>query len=239
MFSIAKLCADHLRAFTNNHDIKLKSGHAHEFVAAFCGYKSKAAMQVDTLCPIENLDQAQIFVRMPSLFIEQRRQCLESLPPDLLDTDKLCEELSAFLEMKLSDKFFSSWQHLAESLTKEHLQQHSEIILPFNFRLYDKKASSIFNKPPYEFNLKIENTDGGVKLIVTSEYRGSPDVRFHLESIVVKVVINLQRIAGYIGYTNAEISLMDCSSQTYSQTGRPFGLNDNSTNRHLDFAGKL
>jgi hypothetical protein len=110
MHSVTKNCADYLRAFINNHNVKLKSGHAHEFVAAFCGYKSRAAMLADTLCPIENFGRAQIFVWMPILFIEQRRQCLENLPPDLLEIDKLCEELSAFLKLKFSGIFFSSWQ---------------------------------------------------------------------------------------------------------------------------------
>lgn len=239
MHSVTKNCADHLRAFTNGHNIQLKSGHAHEFVAAFCGYKSRAAMLTDTLCPIENLDQAQIFVWMPTLFIEQRRQCLENLPSDLLETDKLCEELSAFLKLKFSGIFFSSWQHLAESLAKEYLQKHSDRILPFNFRLYDNKASDIFNKPPSQFNFEVDNADEGVKLIVASEYHGSSEARFHLKSIVVKIAINLQRVAGYIGYSNAEISLIDCPSKTFSQTGRPFGVGENNIDAHPSFADRL
>jgi len=70
MHSIAKFCADYLRAFTNNHGVKLKSGHAHELVAAFFGYKSKAAMQADTLCSIENIGKAEIFVLTPSMIIK-------------------------------------------------------------------------------------------------------------------------------------------------------------------------
>lgn len=235
MHTFTKLFADHLRAFARKHDVKLKSGHAHELVAAFCGYKSRAAMLSDTLCSIENLDQAQIFVWVPTLLIEQRRQCLENLPSDLPDADKLCEELSAFLKLKFSGIFFSSWQNLAESLTKEYLQQHSDRILPFNFRLYDNKASDIFNKSPNQFNFEVENTAEGVKLIATSEYRGSPEMRFHLKSIVVKIAITLQPIAGYIGYSNAEISLIDCSSQT----GQSFNCGENNIDGHLDFADRL
>lgn len=239
MHTITKLCADHLRAFINNHNVKLKSGHAHEFFAAFCGYKSRAAMLADTLCPIENLDRAQIFVWLPTLFVEQRRQCLEGLPSDLLETDKFCKELSFFLESKFSGIFFSSWQHLAESLTKKYLLDNSNIILPLNFRLYDNKASDIFNKPPYQFNFEVDNTGEGVRLIITSEYRGSLESRFHLKSIVVKIAINLRRVAGYIGYTRAEISLIDCSSQTFSQAGQYAKFGENDIDGHLGFVDRL
>lgn len=50
---IAKLCANYLRTFSNNHGVKLKSGHAHELVASFFGYKSKAAMLADNFSPID------------------------------------------------------------------------------------------------------------------------------------------------------------------------------------------
>ena len=87
--SISKLCADQLCVISNNYGVKLKSSHAHELVAAFFGYKSKAALLSDTFAPIENIGQAKIFVLIPSAFIEERRKCLVDLPSDLPDTHVL------------------------------------------------------------------------------------------------------------------------------------------------------
>jgi hypothetical protein len=218
MHSIAKFCADYLRAFSNNHGVKLKSGHAHELVAAFFGYKSKAAMQADTLCSIENIGKAEIFVLTPSMFIDDRRKCLEDLPSELPDTYTLGESMLVFLasENRLSGRSFASWAHLAEVLTTEYLQKHGDLILPLNFRPYEK-ARNIFNKPLYEFKPKIEITDNEVKLTVTNRYYGSQNVNF--QAIDVRLAINLQRIAGYVGYKNAEICLIDSSNQLFSQSG--------------------
>ncbi|MFO3122400.1 hypothetical protein SCQ99_14910 [Legionella pneumophila serogroup 1] len=210
--SIAKLCADHLRAIANNHGIKLKSGHAHELVAAFFGYKSKAALLSDTLSPIESIGQAQIFVLIPSAFIDERRKCLEDLPSGLPDNYTLGEEMFTFLSAQkmLVGSSFASWVHLTEALTNDHLQKNGNIILPPNFGA-SENARTIFNKPVYEFNPKIETVDNEVKLTVSNRYYGSSYV--HFQPIDVVLTINLQRIAGYFGYAKPEISLVDISSQ--------------------------
>lgn len=213
MLSITKFCADYLRAFSNNYDVKLKSGHAHEIVAAFFGYKSKAAMQADILCPIENLGRAQIFVLIPSLFIEQRRKCLEDLPSNLPDTYMLGEEMFVKLiaEKNFSFRVFPSWSHLAEAFTNEYLQKYGDTILPSNFGPFEK-ARNIFNKPLYEFNPKIEATDARVKLTVTNRYYGSSNV--HFRPIDLEVIIILERIAGKVGYGKPSISVNDISGQS-------------------------
>lgn len=210
--SIAKLCADHLRAISNNYGIKLKSGHAHELVASFFGYKSKAALLSDTLSPIENIGQAQIFVLIPSSFIEERRKCLEDLPSDLPDTYTLGEEMFTFLasQKMLLGNSFPSWVHLAEALTNEYLQKNGNLILPQNFGP-SENARNIFNKPVYEFNPKIETIDNEVKLTVSNRYYGSSYVNF--QPIDVVLTIKLPRIAGHFGYAKPEISLIDISSQ--------------------------
>lgn len=218
MFSFSKRCADHLRAFSNTHGIKLKSGHAHELGAAFCGYKSRAAMLADTLSPIENIAQTQYLVLIPSSFIDDRRKYLEDLPSDLSDTYTLGEQMFVKLisEEKLSFRVFPSWTHLAEALTTEYLKKQGSLILSQNFQR--KNASIIFNKPLYEFNPKVETVDSEVKLIVSNRYYVSNNISF-LGSINIKIAIKLHRVAGHIGYANAEISLIDCFSQAFSQTG--------------------
>ncbi|HAU0965788.1 TPA: hypothetical protein JBH79_01205 [Legionella pneumophila] len=205
--SIAKLCADQLRAISNNYGVKLKSSHAHELVAAFFGYKSKAALLSDTLASIENIGQAQTFVLVPSAFIEERRKCLVDLPSDLPDTYILGEEMFAFLaaQKMLVANSFTSWIHLSDALTKEYLQKHGHLILPRNFGPFEK-AHNIFNKPLDDFNLCIETTDNDVKIKVSNRYYGSNHVNF--QSIDVVLTIKLQRIAGHFGYAKPEISLI-------------------------------
>ncbi len=205
MQSITKTCADTLRVFTENHNIKLKASHAHELVAAFFGYKSKAAMQADTFCSVEGMKKAHILVLMPSSFIDQRRQCLEDLPPELPDTYTLGEKLFTDLIAggEFSGRSFASFSHLAEVLTNEYLQKHGDLMLPANFGLHEK-ARYIFSKPLYEFNPKIEATDNGLKLMVANRYYGSADVNF--QPIDVTITIRFKRVAGHVGYILSDIS---------------------------------
>ena len=210
--TIAKLCANHLRAISNNHGVKLKSGHAHELVASFFGYKSKASMLSDTLSSIENIGQAQIFVLIPSSFIDERRKCLEDLPSDLPDTYTLGEEMFTFLaaQKKLLGNSFPSWVHLAEALTNEYLQKNGNLILPKNLGP-SENARNIFNKPLHEFNPKIETTDNRIKLTISNRYYGPSHV--HFQPIDAVLTIELLRIAGHFGYAKPKISLIDISSQ--------------------------
>jgi len=212
MRSLTKLCADHLRSYSSSHGVKLKSAHAHELVASFFGYKSKAAMQSDVLSPIDNLNQAQILVLVPSLFIEERRKCLENLPIDLSDTYKLGEEMFTCLatENLFSGRVFASWSHLAKELTKEFLQDNSELKFPQNFEPRTN-PHQVFNKPVYEFNPTIESINNSIKLTSSNRYYGSSDV--HFQPIDVTLSMELKRIAGYVGYTTPEISLINMSHQ--------------------------
>ncbi|HHF7372283.1 TPA: hypothetical protein ACRB0F_003618 [Legionella anisa] len=205
--SIAKLCANQLRVISNNNGVKLKSSHAHELVAAFFGYKSKAALLTDTHASIENIGQAKIFVLIPSAFIEERRKCLVDLPSGLPDTYTLGEEMFTFLaaQKMLVSNSYASWAHLAESLTYEYLQINGHLISPKNFGP-SENARNIFNKPVYEFKPKLETKDNEVKLTVSNKYYGSSHV--HFQPIDVVLTIKLQRIAGHFGYAKPEISLI-------------------------------
>lgn len=213
MKSIQKLCAEHLRAFCNNYGIALKSGHSHELFAAFLGYKSLAAMHADDHYSVENLIKAQNFVHMPSMFIDERRKCLENLPADLPDTDILGKEMFAYLvsEGKVSGRFFASWEVLAEECMTEYLQNRGDLILPFNL-WRNENAHDFFSKPLHKFNPKIEMVDDEVKVIVNNTYQGSGSV--HFEKINLSVIIKLHRVAGHVGFSNAEISVGDNSYQS-------------------------
>ncbi|TAL65475.1 MAG: hypothetical protein EPN84_01525 [Legionella sp.] len=205
MSCIAKFCANHLRTFSNNLGVKLKSGHAHELVAAFFGYKSKAAMLADTLSPIDSLNQAQFLVLASSQFIEQRRKCLEDLPPDLPDNSILGEALFTCLtlEGQFSGRPFAGWKHLIDILTTEYLLQRGSSILSINFGL-NEIAHSNFDKPTNEYIPVPDITGNGVTLTTNMRYAENDT---NSESIDIIVTIKLQRIAGHIGYANPEISV--------------------------------
>lgn len=212
MQSISKLCADYLRDISSKHSVKLKSGHAHELVAALFGYKSKAALLADTHSHVDNIAEAQFFVLTSSQFVNDRRKCLDGLPPDLPDTYTLGEEMFVKLiaEKELLFKVFPSWSHFTEALTTEYLCKQGVSILPKNFGYYEK-AHRVFSKPLYEFKPEIENIDGGIKIITSNKYYCSSDI--HFQSIDVTIMIKLQRIAGHVGYARPEISIIDTSNQ--------------------------
>ena len=122
---ISKNCADSLRTFTKEkYNIKLKAAHAHELVAAYFGYSSKNAMLADTKYPISNLGQAEIVVMMPDSFIDQRRNNLQDLSPELPDSYTLGEAIYTAL---FSDEWwksqyppFRSFEKLAKYLVENN-----------------------------------------------------------------------------------------------------------------------
>ena len=67
---IAKLSADSLRSyFIDKYGIKVKSGHAHEIVAAFFGFKSRIAMLADKNQIVNNWEAEFILLDPPIYFI--------------------------------------------------------------------------------------------------------------------------------------------------------------------------
>lgn len=211
MRSIVNLCADHLRTFSNQQGVKLKSSHAHELAVAFFGYKSKAAMLADTLSPIDNLAQAEFLVLTPSKFIDDRRSALEDLPLDLPGTSILNEELFTYLisEGWFSGKPFGMWKHLADILITDHFLRHGGSIWSMNFGR-NEIARSKFDKSGDEYNLIPDITGSGVKLVVNKlRYAASNDT---FQSIDISATIKLKRIAGHVGYSNSEISIVDNSN---------------------------
>lgn len=189
---ITKICADSLRAFTNdNYGVKLKSSHAHELVAVYLGYKSKAALLADTTAPLNNLRQSLYIVLAPTAPIDQRRQELQDLSPDLPNTYILSEGVYAGLiseKLLLKKPWPTLWPThdlLASALTDEYLRQ--------------QKMEHIHYKPTGE-SVKVERTHEGLLMIVKRFYQipthdGPPTHNTYLTTS-----INLPRIAAHIGY---------------------------------------
>src|ERR1700749_1290733 len=114
---ITKRCADSLRAFSQNKfGIEIKSSHAHELVAAYMGYSSRAALLADSKCPITNLRQANIFVLTPMALIKKRRAALAGLPENLPDDIAEGVYQPLYDEKWISHKIWPTFEKLGQAL---------------------------------------------------------------------------------------------------------------------------
>ena len=97
---ITKLCVEHLRNTSKDKGINIKSTDAHELVAAFFGYNTRASMLADKKYPLCNLPIAKLVVLIPSASIDERRTELKGLPLNLGDSNTLCEDIYNYLAYK-------------------------------------------------------------------------------------------------------------------------------------------
>lgn len=181
---ITKLCADSLRTYLNNdHSIKLKSGHAHEIVATFFGYKSRIAMLSDKKHPPSNLDHAEFILLNPPIpFVDQRLKSLEGLSPDLPPSHILAEGVYPVItgDKDLLDKIWPTFRDLATFLAEERLRR-------FKIDLASIK---------WEMDVNVEHKDDGALLTVDVGYR--TDAGEHLKDS--QYSIHLPRVAANLGY---------------------------------------
>lgn len=192
---ITKICADSLRAFLNEkYGIKLGSSHAHEMVAAFFGYQSRAAMRADTKYPPSNLHQAQIIVMAPDVFIDGRRKDLQGLSSGLPDSYPLGEGVysALFSEQFWSSPYppFRSFEKMATYIADEDIKKRGPE------GAYRNHASE---------DIKIERTDDIVKITVFRFYR-VPEMD-GIQEATITTTITLRRLAGHIGYSRAHVSV--------------------------------
>lgn len=189
---IVKLCADSLRTFLNDkHGIQLKSGHAHEIVAAFFGYKSAIALRQDMQCPITNLDQAEyILLDTPMLFVDQRLKNLEGLSPDMPPSYMLAEAIYSVLVAQegVVDKLWPSFHDLAVSLAEESLQQQIGHL-------------RINPAPQWILDVQKEFMPAAVLMSVAFDYLTNTGKLFRQ----AKITITLPRVAGNIGYGKPKV----------------------------------
>lgn len=191
---ITKLCADSLRAFTqNNHGITLKSSHAHELVAACFGYQSRAALLADNKWPISSLRNAEFIVlNPPTPLIDQRRQSLEGLSPDLPQGHTLAEGVYSALvaEKWILEKVWPTLHDLAVHLAEQRLHQR------FKMWQIDPKAINL------DMGVDIEHKEDGVLLTVNAGYHTDAGERLKDS----KYTIKLSRIAANLGYGEAKVT---------------------------------
>lgn len=188
---ITKLCADSLRSFLDtNYSIKLKSGHAHEIVAAFFGYKSRISMLADIKYPIGDMARAEFIVLRPDTpFVDQRLKGLEGLPPDLPPSQVLAEGVYSVItgDKELLGKIQPGFHDLALILAEENLR--SEVWrLDFGTMDWDKDVT-------------IQESEGGVSMKVSLNYPTDTGEKHRYR----KYDIRLPRIAANLGYGEPRI----------------------------------
>lgn len=193
MLEITKACADSLRTFTQkNYGIRLKPTHAHEIVAAYFGYSSRAALLADKKCSIGHLKDAEfIILHTPTLFVEQRLKTLENLPSGLPPSDILAE--GVFAPIAFNEHFsriiWPDFHELAMALADERAHEKLRM-MGGDPREIDWLTS---------INMKTTETD--VLMTVIFGYPAKAKKPFRHCS----VQITLPRIAGSIGYGKPKV----------------------------------
>ncbi|VTP91756.1 hypothetical protein [Sphingobacterium daejeonense] len=183
MQHITKLCADSLRSFSNEKfGIDLKSSHAHELVAAYFGYSSRAALLADTKYPISNLRQAELIVLIPTAQIKERRNKLNGLSQNLPENIAEGVYLPLYDEKLILHKIWPTLEELGKVLADQHLKSK-----PAYFR--DMKVQ--------RHGVKIERHNDDLAIVVFREYV-SPNLllSFQKGRKGVVEVFNLKRVAG-------------------------------------------
>lgn len=194
MQHITKLCADNLRVISNNHGIKLKASHAHELVAAFFGYKSRAALLADTSHPLSKLRKASTIILHPTDSIEERRKNIQDLPPDLPDNYTLGEWVYTPL---INEKWIINkiWSH-PKQLAIFHADEYLRLNKPH-------KAY----KHPVSDGVSVENINDLAMRLTIGRFYQIPMMNGTLREENITMTIKIKRIAGHIGYSSPKISV--------------------------------
>jgi hypothetical protein len=189
---ITKVCADSLRAFTqNNYGVQLKSSHAHELVAAFFGYASRAALIADKKFPIDKLTDSEIIVLTPLIpLVDQRLKSLENLPLELPPSDILAKSVFAPIvaDEQFAGKIWSSLHDVAMALVEERAQE---------FKMFGNNIGEM----EWISDVDIKTTESHAMMTIIFDYPTNTTKPLRYS----KVDIALPRIAGSIGYTKFEV----------------------------------
>ncbi|WP_374950054.1 YozE family protein [Mucilaginibacter sp.] len=203
MEHITKLCADSLRAFClNKFGIQLKSSHAHELVAAYFGYASRAALLADTKGSIGNLRDAEFIVLTPTAQIRERRSKLNGLPQDLPEDLAEGVYLTLYDEKLILHSVWPTLEELGKALADQYL----------------KSKPACFNDQKIQrHGVKLEFENDELAIVVFREYVSSNLLlSFQQSKRGVVDVFNMKRVAGHIGYVktnhhSAEAETLDAA----------------------------
>lgn len=205
---ISKLCADELRAnLSLTGGDKLKATHAHEIVAAFFGYRSRAALLADVAYPLTQLEEAAVLCPDIELMDARRRQ-LDGLPAGVAASLEIAKVLCGLLK---EQGIFSGELWLYESLDL----YIREVFLPANDYQVLNQLSGVmaetnaqFDEPYYEI-ATLSDTDGDLVVDVAGTYYGSndPERPFCGDQIDMTLTVALPRVAGRVGFGEPDLDV--------------------------------
>ncbi|HZR37952.1 MAG TPA: hypothetical protein VFA75_21450 [Nevskia sp.] len=205
---VSKSCSDFLRSHVaSSIGVKLKASHAHELVAAYFGYKSRAALLDEKNYPLSHLDEVVVLVPDVRL-IEQRRGCLDGLTPLLPSSLQIASLVGDFLKQQ---GHFSGKVWLYESLESyvmEELLREEDSLIQDELSGVMAETNAYFDEAYYE---SAEVTDEAelVRLEITGQYNGDsdPERPFCGDKIDMIVTVELYRVAGRVGFSEPNISV--------------------------------
>lgn len=193
-FDISKHCANILRTFAHEeHQIKLKSAHAHELVAAFLGYKTKVSLLAEKKYPLSRLEQVDIIVLPPDSFVDKRRSKLAGLDPELPGNDILGDVMYHALCQLCDDVYdcthgpFRSYEQLAKVIIENDVTYQSLNVFKLDI--------------PQLLYVTFQDEDDALILTVYDAYeKGDGEIEAG-----GKITIELPRVAGRIGFRDPKV----------------------------------
>ena len=203
--SLHKDCADHLRshyrALTGN---KLKSTHAHEFVAAFFGYGTLAALQTETRFPLSDLEEAAFLI--PDLArMDQRVQQIQKLPADLPTVDQLASVICDFL---VAQGHFAGriWKSRDLSDDVNGYVQDNPMMIE-DALLGEIATTNAYFDELYIDEYGFESNDEALMVTLSGSLNGEQDEdrAFHGDKILFTTLMTFELVAGRIAYREPEI----------------------------------
>ena len=168
-------------------------------MAAYFGYASRAALLADKKCPVENLNDAEIFIMAPqSLLVEQRLNTLENLPSALPSSDILAEIIYRKITTieQLTGNLWTDIKEMAIAYAEDRV-------------FYNEKMMSMigidggFDQRELDWLIQVDirTIETDVMMTVTYDYPAKAKKPMRHASVSVK----LPRIAGNIGYGEPEV----------------------------------
>ena len=196
----SKYCADFLRECYPG----LKASHAHELVAAFFGYKSRAALLADK--SVDYLDQAHVLIPDASV-LDERRSSLNGLPDNLPRSQQLVDELVQFVQ---NDELFTGdvWDcfDVGEYVMEEYLPAHVNPELDLELEAVTRSINAIFEDIEYD-HCTVEERESGITVTVLGTYSGySMDDDSDDDPVIdLEITVFLRRCAGRISFDEPEV----------------------------------
>lgn len=193
--NLPKVCAAYLRSIYSG----LGSGHAHELVAAYFGYKSSIALHQESRYSVDYLKNSAVI--MPAVYIiEERVKHLDGLPNSLPPYPwRIARDLSSYL--RGIGEIYGEEIDSFETYLHQHLDWDLPNLLSGEIALTNANG---FDEAYYDA-VSIDEGADEVSVHVSGTFSGDHDWErdrpFHGDVIDMRIEAQFPRAAGRIGYS--------------------------------------